>query len=153
MQLRDILPKDVYCASPTSTVSEVAGLMLRHNIGEVPICEGDRRLVGIVTDRDLAIECCTADVDVQNVEIRQFMTHNPVTAGPDMDLKAACDLMGREQIRRLPIVEDGRLLGVISLGDLAVCMPQEQAALDALVRISTPSRVSPQVAAKTRRAA
>ena len=152
MQLKEILPKEVYYATPSSTLSEVAGLMLRHHIGAVPICDGDSQLVGIVTDRDLAIECCTSDVDVKQAQVREFMTRNPITARPDMDLTQACELMAHEQIRRLPVVQDGRLLGVVSLGDLAVCMPQEQCVLDALARISVPSRV-PQPTTTRQRAA
>ena len=141
MQLKEILPREVYYATPSSTLSEVAGLMLRHNIGAVPICEGDSRLVGIITDRDLAIECCTSGVDIRSTEVREFMTQNPITANPDMDVKDACELMAHEQIHRLPVVQDGRLLGVVSLGDMAVCMPREQCVLDALARISIPCRV------------
>ena len=141
MQLKEILSKEVYYATPSNTLSEVAGLMLRHNIGAVPICDGDSSLVGIITDRDLAIESCTSDVDVRNAAVREFMTRNPITASPEMDAEDACELMAREQIRRLPVVQDGRLLGVVSLGDMAVCMPQEQCVLNALTRISTPCRV------------
>lgn len=152
MQLKEILSKEVYYAGPSSTLSEVAGLMLRHHIGTVPICDGNGQLVGIITDRDLAIECCTSDVDVRHAQVREFMTQNPVTARPDMELTQACELMAREQIRRLPVVQDGRLIGVVSLGDLAVCMPQEQAVLDALTRISVPSRVPQQTTMRQRAA-
>lgn len=152
MQLREILSKEVYSASPSSKLGEVAQLMLRHNIGAVPICDQDDKLLGIITDRDLAIECCTSSVDARNAEVREFMTNNPVTAHPDMDLKQACELMAREQVRRLPVVNNGRLVGIVSLGDLAVCMPHEQAVLDALARISIPCRVPRQTATLERAA-
>ncbi|MBI2864571.1 MAG: CBS domain-containing protein [Chloroflexi bacterium] len=143
MQIRDIMGKELYYASPTSTVRDVAQIMLRHNIGALPICNGNK-LMGIVTDRDLAIECCTANVDPQTAQISEFMTVNPVTARPDMDLKDACELMAKEQIRRLPVVDGGKLVGVISLGDLAVSLPGDPAVLDALARISVPCRVQNQ---------
>ena len=143
MQIRDIMGKEMYYAIPTSTVREVAQIMLRHNIGALPICNGNK-LVGIITDRDLAIECCTASVDPQKAQISEFMTANPVTARPDMDLKEACELMAKEQVRRLPVVEGGNLVGIISLGDLAVSMPEEPAVLNALSSISVPCRVQHQ---------
>lgn len=150
MFLNDILSKEVYSATPSSKVSEVAQLMLRHNIGAVPICEQDGKLVGIITDRDLAIECCTSQADFRDAEVRNFMTDKPVTARGDMDLNEACKLMAREQIRRLPVVNNGKLIGIVSLGDLAVCMPHEQAVLDALAAISIPCRVVEQSAVKER---
>lgn len=140
MQIRDIMGKELYYASPTSTVRDVAQIMLRHNIGAVPICDGNK-LVGIITDRDLAIECCTASVDPQKAQIGEFMTVNPLTARPDMDLRDACALMAKEQVRRLPVVEGGNLVGIISLGDLAVSMPEEPAVLNALSRLSVPCRI------------
>jgi len=153
MQLREILSKEVYHANPSSKIYEVAQLMLRHNIGAVPICDQDNKLVGIITDRDLAIECCTSQIDMRNAEVRQVMTNNPVTAHPDLDLKQACELMAREQVHRLPVVDTNeRLVGIVSLGDLAVCMPHEQAVLDALVRISIPCRVPEQTILKERAA-
>lgn len=148
MQLSEILSKEIFSANPSSKVSEVAQIMLRHNIGAVPICDKDNKLLGIITDRDLAIECCTSQVDVRNAEVREFMTQNPVTARPDMDAKAACEMMAHEQVHRLPVVDNGRIVGIISLGDLAVCLPHEQAVLDALARISIPCRVSEQAAVK-----
>jgi len=151
MQVREILSKEVYSAGPSSKLHEVAQLMLRHNIGAVPVCDQNNRLVGIITDRDLAIECCTSQVDVRNAEVREFMTHNPITAHPDWDMKQVCEAMAREQVHRLPVVDnDGKLVGIISLGDLAVCMPHEQAVLDALARISIPCRVPEQTLLKER---
>ncbi len=148
MRLREILSKEVYSASPSSKVSEVAQLMLRHNIGAVPVCDQNNKLVGIITDRDLAIECCTSQIDIRNAEVREFMTNKPVTAHSDWDPKQVCEVMAREQVHRLPVVDNGKLLGMVSLGDLAVCMPHEQAVLDALARISIPCRVPDQTLLK-----
>lgn len=139
MQVKDIMGRELYSAPSTASVRDVAQIMLRHNIGSVPIVSGDR-LVGIITDRDLAVECCTANADLQKTPVADFMTTNPITCRSDLDLSDACDLMAKHQIRRLPVVDGGRLVGIISLGDLAVCLSQDQSVLNALARISVPCR-------------
>lgn len=139
MQLKDVMTSEVFCAKPSDKISEVAAMMHRHNVGFVPVCEGDR-LVGVITDRDIAIECVDAQVNPQQAEVRQFMTAQPISAPPNMDVREACELIAREQVRRLPVVEAGRLMGLASLGDIAVHFADDKLIADTLRRISTPVR-------------
>ena len=88
----------------------------------------DGKLCGVLTDRDMVTRCLAAGRLPENTKVREIMTAKVIAATPDMDTAVAAHLMGRQQIRRLPVVENGRLCGMISLGDLAV---QKESSLDA----------------------
>ncbi len=135
MQLKEIMTTGVIRISPEDTVAVAARTLTHYNIGALPVCAADGRLCGMVTDRDLVTRCLAAGRLPENTRVKDIMTGRVVCAGPDMELGLAAGLMGRQQIRRLPVVEDGRLCGMVSLGDLAV---QEQGydAADALSAIS-----------------
>ena len=116
----------------------VAARMLEHNnIGALPVCGTDGRLYGMVTDRDIVTRCLAADKAPQNTRIREIMTGKVYVARPDMEASLAAGLMGREQIRRLPVMENGKLCGMISLGDLARKEESSIEAGDALTEISS----------------
>lgn len=116
--IADIMSRDCVTASMNTTIQETAQLMKSHDIGFIPVTE-QSRLIGVITDRDLVIRCC-ADNHAPNEAIGEFVSHDIRTAGPAMSVDEAASIMASEQIRRLPIVENGNLLGVVSLGDLAV---------------------------------
>jgi len=138
MKIREIGIKDVHCAEPSANLAEVASMMKRHNIGAIPICH-EGRLLGVLTDRDLVIGCVAADMQPKSCQARQFMTSNPVTVSPDTELEEAAKIMGREQLRRLPVVDDGKLVGIISLGDVSMAIQDESLLAETLRIISTPS--------------
>ena len=92
------------------------------------MCGRDGAMCGLVTDRDLVIRCLAAGKDPQSTKIREVMTGNVVTAKPDMEASVAAHLMGQKQVRRLPVVENGRLCGMVSLGDIA---NREETGIDA----------------------
>ncbi len=135
MKVRDIGMKEVNCADPSMDLSEVATMMKRHNIGSVPVCEGGK-LVGMLTDRDLVITCMASDMDPKECTAREYMTANPVTVTPDTDIEEAARIMGREQLRRLPVVENGKLVGMLSLGDIAVALEDDCLIAETLRKIS-----------------
>jgi len=139
MKVREIMSTEVYCALPSDTVADVAQQMKRHNIGAVPVCERDK-LVGIITDRDLVIECVAAGLDPRQCQVSQFMTAHPISLSPDTELKDAAEIMAKEQIRRLPVVENSRLVGIISLGDVACNLEDDRQVASTLRRISLPIR-------------
>ncbi len=139
MYVRDIMVAEFHCASPSDKISDIAQAMKRHNVGAIPVCENGR-LTGIITDRDIAIQCASAGLDPKQCEAREFMSVNPLTISPNADLQQASEMMGKEQIRRLPVVEGGRLVGMISLGDLAFHLGDDAAVGELLRRISTPVR-------------
>ncbi len=141
MKIRDIAIKDVHCATPGTTLDEVATMMKRHNVGVIPVCD-DSRLLGIITDRDIVVSCVAANMDPHACRAREFMTSHPVIISPDADVQEAAHIMGREQVHRLPVVEGDRLVGIISLGDIAVALPgDEHTVAEALRKISMPVHV------------
>jgi CBS domain-containing protein len=102
----------------TESVVQAARLMASEDVGSLPVVEGDR-LVGIVTDRDLVLQVLAKDLDPSKVTISEIATENPTVAKPDEPLDAALQRMAQEQVRRLPVVEDGRLVGILAQADVA----------------------------------
>lgn len=137
MKLREIMTDSVVRINPDESVAVAARTLARHNIGALPVCGGDGRLCGLVTDRDLVTRCVAAGRLPASTPVRDVMTTNVISAQPDMDTGAAAHLMGRQQIRRLPVVENGRLCGMVSLGDLANREETAYDATDALTEISS----------------
>ena len=119
MKLSEIMTNSVVKVHPEESVAVAARMLQRYNIGVLPVCEHDGRVCGVVTDRDLVTRCVAAGHQPENTPVRQVMSANVVSAQPDMDTGAAAHLMGRKQIRRLPVMENGKLCGMVSLGDLA----------------------------------
>ena len=128
MKLREVMTSPVIRIHPDETVAVAARTLAHYNIGILPVCGGDGKLCGLVTDRDLVTRCLAAGRSPANTTVRDVMTAKVISAQPDLDGAAAASLMGQEQIRRLPVVENGRLCGMVSLGDLAT---QQETSLDA----------------------
>lgn len=137
MKIREVMTKPVIRISPEEPVAVAARTLAHYNIGILPVCGGDGKLCGLVTDRDLIIRCVASGHDPKTTPVRQVMTANIVSARPEMETSAAAGLMGRLQIRRLPVVENGRLCGMVSLGDLANREETGYDAADALSMISS----------------
>ncbi len=138
MKVKDIMTKSVVSLNSNDTVQKAANIMSEHNIGSVPVCESNN-VIGIITDRDIALRCVAEGKDCKNQPVRDIMSSNPATGTPDMDVKDASRIMSERQIRRLPIVENNNLVGVVSLGDIAVDPKLDSQAEQALSSISEPS--------------
>ena len=136
MKVREVMTGPVIRIHPEETVSVAARTLANHNIGILPVCGSDGRLCGLVTDRDLVTRCVASGRDPGRTQVREVMTGRVISVRPDTDAGAAAHLMGREQIRRLPVTENGKLCGMISLGDLAVRQETGYDAGDALADIS-----------------
>lgn len=136
MKLRDVMSNPVIRIRPEESVAVAARTLARYNIGALPVCGSDGRVCGLVTDRDIVTRCLAANRSPSTTTVRDVMTSQVVSARPDMDTGLAAGLMGREQIRRLPVVENGRLCGMVSLGDLALKEESSIEAGDALTEIS-----------------
>ncbi|MBE6958705.1 MAG: CBS domain-containing protein [Ruminococcaceae bacterium] len=119
MKLKDIMSRNVIRIHPNESVAVAARLLESHNIGVLPVCEENGRLCGVVTDRDLVTRCIASNRSPEYTRVRDVMTGRIVSASPDMDVSAAAHLMGREQVRRLPVLREGVLCGMVSIGDLA----------------------------------
>ena len=102
----------------TESVVQAARLMASEDVGSLPVVEGDQ-LVGVVTDRDLVLQVLAKDLDPTKVTISEVASENPVVAKPDEPLDAALQRMAQEQVRRLPVVDDGRLVGILAQADVA----------------------------------
>ena len=137
MKIRDIMTKPVVRIQPEETVTVAARMLEHNNIGAVPVCGSDGRLCGMVTDRDLVTRCLAAGKSPQNTSVREVMTGKVYVARPDMEVSVVAGLMGREQIRRLPVMENGKLCGMVSLGDLARKEESSTEAAEALTGISS----------------
>ena len=119
MQVKDLMNPSVITIEPGSSASLAARLISRHNVGSLPVCGDDRRLRGVVTDRDIVLRCIAAEEDPAQTPVRDIMTRSCATVSPQDDCREATRLMALHQVRRLPVVEGGKLVGVISLGDVA----------------------------------
>ncbi len=136
MKVREVMSDTVIRIHPEETVTVAARTLANHNIGILPVCGGDGKLCGLVTDRDLVTRCIASGRDPGRTSVREVMTGRVVSVRPDADAGAAAHLMGTEQVRRLPVTENGRLCGMVSLGDLAVRPETGYDAGDALADIS-----------------
>ena len=119
MKLKDIMTRSVVKIHPEESVDVAARMLTHYNIGALPVCDDHDHLVGMVTDRDMITRCVASGRPAEKTSVRDVMTARVVSATPDMDTGAAAHLMGREQVRRLPVVEQGKLCGMVSVGDLA----------------------------------
>ena len=137
MKIRDVMSKDVQVARPNDTLQEVAARMAAGDFGFIPVADGEN-LVGAITDRDITVRAVAAGA-APNSRVVEFLSRDALVVRADDDLKAALDLMSSRQVRRLPVVDkDGRLVGVVSLGDLSTRV-KERYAGEALEEISRSS--------------
>ena len=136
MQVKDLMNPSVITIEPGSSAALAARLIRRHNVGALPVCGEDRRLRGVVTDRDVVLRCVAAEEDPAQTPVRDIMTRGCATVSPGDDCREATRLMSLHQVRRLPVVEGGKLVGVISLGDVARSGRFDMEAAQALCEIS-----------------
>lgn len=132
MTVKEIMSPKLVTITPDENTALAARLLSRYNIGALPVCNKDGRLRGLVTDRDIVLRCIAAGEEPEQTKISHIMTRKIVTVDQEETVENAAALMAREQIRRLPVQAQGRLVGMLSLGDLsktAVCTAQAGAAL------------------------
>lgn len=137
MNIKEIMTKSIVSLNVNDTVEHAAYLMKEYNIGSIPVCEGEK-VIGIITDRDIALRSVAEGENFTKQKVREVMTSNPVLGTPDMDIQDAARLMSERQIRRLPIVQNGNLVGIVALGDIAVEPNLKDKAEYALKNISEP---------------
>jgi|SRR5687767_5512078 CBS domain-containing protein len=119
MRCREIMKSDVECVEPRATVQDAARRMRDEEIGFLPVCDDSMKVLGTVTDRDLTIRVL-ADGRAATTAVRDVLTEECIACGPDDDLRKAEELMGRNHKSRIMCIDsDGRLVGVISLSDIA----------------------------------
>jgi CBS domain-containing protein len=133
----EVMTRTLATCSPDASVSNVATIMRDRNIGNVLVVK-DGKLHGIVTDRDLTLQALTGEDNPLQLPISQFMSTRVVTGDAEWSLEQAARVMARHQVRRLPIVKSGQLVGIISLGDVALHEEQTTVVKESLEAISAP---------------
>ena len=129
MQVRDLMTSNPDTCLPTDTCADAGEAMRRRRCGFVPIVKSraDRWIIGVVTDRDLALYLTSVNRPANEVPLKACMTLEPRTVGPDAELEEAATIMERYAVHRLPVVQDGQLIGVLSLKDIARAAQKEWA--------------------------
>lgn len=139
MQVRDVMTPGVECAHPNDSIAIVAERMRELGVGSLPVCGDNNKLVGMITDRDITVRATSHCCDPSDTIVNDIMTPGIVTCFEDENIQAAIDTMESKQIRRLAVLNrDRRLVGIVSLGDLAVRAPDDRLTGEALERISQP---------------
>lgn len=142
MKVREIMTAEgIATASLDTTLAEIAERMRDENVGAIPIVDDDDKLCGIITDRDIVVRAVAEGEDPGECTAEEILSEQLHTIDPDADLEDAADLMAEHQIRRLPVVEDEVVIGIISLGDLAVKSEEDEAS-DVLEDVSEGVRQS-----------
>jgi CBS domain-containing protein len=135
MKVKEIMSSDVACVRMNDSVETAAQLMGQYDVGSIPVCDQDQ-VVGIITDRDIALR--SVATGQENQRVGDIMSADVATGEPNMDVHDAARVMSERQIRRLPIVDNGRLVGIVALGDLSVEPALQDNAEWALKNISQP---------------
>ena len=138
MKVKELMTREPACVGPDATLAEVATLMRQEDCGSIPVVR-EKRLAGIVTDRDIVVRGIAAGKDAKTTPVSEVMSADPVCIGPDDDVREAEQLMGDRQIRRLPVVEEGSLAGMLVIGQIARRETHEDRTGEALKEISQPS--------------
>ncbi|MCI6908208.1 MAG: CBS domain-containing protein [Clostridiaceae bacterium] len=119
MLVSDLMTKNVVTASSSCSAAEASRLLHVHNIGALPVVDTQGALRGIVTDRDIVTRCVATESDPVTTPLRELMTRRVTTVSPDDTLDEAAAQMAARQVRRLPVVSHGRLVGMLALADFA----------------------------------
>ena len=131
MQVKDMMSSHLITVDSEETVAAAARLLSRYNVGALPVTARNGKLVGMLTDRDITVRCVAANFDPNLTRVRSVMSAGAVTVPAGETGIQAARTMGRHQVRRLPVTENGRLVGMLSQGDLAVCAGQSGEAAEA----------------------
>ncbi len=137
----EVMTREPACCEPGESIVRAAQLMKTEDIGAVPVVESSagRRLVGIVTDRDIVVKVLAGSVRIDGASVRDAMTQNPVTVREDDDVNRALSAMADRKVRRIPVVdESGTLRGIIAQADIATRLHRDKTTGDLVEAISEP---------------
>lgn len=119
MKVKECMCNQVACVKPETTIKDVSKIMKDKHVGCIPVCDNNNQLVGLVTDRDLILRGIAVDKDINQTAISEVMTTKVFNISPEADVAEASKLMCECQVRRLPVIENNAIVGIITLGDLA----------------------------------
>lgn len=140
----EVMTPEPVCCEPGDAVTRVAGIMKQQDVGSVPVVESlvSKRLVGIVTDRDLVVKVVAGGRSIDQATVRDAMSTSPVTCRQDDDVDKAVALMAERQVRRIPVVDEaGRLCGIIAQADVATRINRDKTTGELVEAISEPGTV------------
>lgn len=120
MKVKDCMSSGIVSVSPTETITNVAKQMQQNHIGCITVCDNNNKLVGLITDRDLILRCIASGKNCEDVPVSDIMTTNIYSVSPDDTVDKATTYMSQYQIRRLPVVQDGALMGMLTIADISV---------------------------------
>lgn len=120
MTVKELMSTNICFVKADADVSDAAALMKKHDIGVVPVCDNKGCLIGLITDRDIVIRAlCSEEKEFSHVTAAEIMSEEIAFVTPDMDIHDAARVFSEKKVRRLPVLENSRLVGVLSLSDLA----------------------------------
>ena len=137
MKVKEIMSGPVIRIHDKENVAVAARTLTHYNIGALPVCGSDGKLCGVLTDRDIVTRCMAAGKNPETTAVREIMTGQVLSVEPETDAGVAAHLMGRRQVRRLPVVEGGKVCGMLSLGDMACREDSVMDAADVLAEVSS----------------
>ena len=140
MLVKEIMTPGVVSVTPDDTIGDAARLMSAYGVGALPVCGDAGEVRGMITDRDLATRCVAADYSPETTRVGSVMTRTVIAVEQRADVREASQLMAQHRVRRLPVLENGRLCGMVSLGDIATQGRFDMEASRALTEISQPRR-------------
>jgi len=121
MKTEELMTRDVKCCRPESSLSEAAALMWDNDCGALPVVDNERRVMGMITDRDIAIAAATRGRPATNINVGEVMSGNVYACALNEDINSALKTMSREKVRRLPVIgANGRLAGILSINDIVL---------------------------------
>lgn len=143
MKCKDIMTPNPSDCSPEDISVKPAQIMRDEDVGIVPVCEEDKKLVGVVTDRDICLTVVAEERHPREVKVSECMSEDLVTCKPEDDVQKAADLMKEYQVRRIPVVDDqGRILGMIAQADIALKVGKPEEVTETVQEISKPSKAA-----------
>lgn len=135
MKVKEIMTPRAIRVGPEEPVAVAARMLARYNVGALPVCTPDGKICGMITDRDIILRCVAGSRNPEKVPVRYVMTGKVATVGAEMDVLDAAQRMAREQVRRLPVDNQGKLCGMLTLGDIARAPNMSMEAAQALNQI------------------
>jgi len=143
MKCKDIMTSNPSYCSPEDISVKAAQIMRDEDVGIVPICEEGKKLVGVVTDRDICLMVVAEERHPREVKVEECMSEDLITCMPEDDVQKAADLMKEYQVRRIPVVDDqGRILGMIAQADIALKVGKPEEVTETVQEISKPSKAA-----------
>ena len=136
------MTQDPVCCLPTDTVSKAAQLMKTEDVGSIPVVEDEQtmKLIGIVTDRDLALQVVAPERDARSTQVEDVMTYEVITCRATDDVQKVVDAMAQHQLRRMPVIDgDHRIVGIISQADVATRVDRSEEIAEMVKEISQPT--------------